>query len=122
MGRQILRNMKDPNSIWVRATKVKYGYGGSVWRMKQTKGCSQSWSSILQGAEVVTDGLKWEIGDGTRINVLEEPWIDTVPLAKSSIFIRDEENLQGVSVSHFIKDIKSCFFNYLTKLYSTDAY
>jgi hypothetical protein len=42
MGRQILRNMKDPNSIWVRATKAKYGYGGSVWRMKQIKGCSQS--------------------------------------------------------------------------------
>ena len=41
------------------------------------------------------------------INILEEPWIDTLSLAKSPTFIRDEENLQGVSVSHFIKDAKS---------------
>lgn len=44
--------------------------------------CSQIRKAVAKGLGTIREGIKWEIGDDARIDVMEERLIDTVPLSR----------------------------------------
>lgn len=71
MGRQIVKVLRFPNSTWTEVTK--YNHEENIWDIKYLKGCTQSWNVVIKSLDVVRNGLKWEIEDGTWIRVLDDP-------------------------------------------------
>lgn len=100
MDKQIMKAIHFPNSIWTKVTKTKYKHEGNIWDMKYLQDCAQSWNAVIKVLDIVRNGLNWEIGDGTRIQVLDNPWVDHVPLKYIPAFICTQEELQGKK-SHF---------------------
>lgn len=82
-------------------TNSKYKHEFKVWKMKQVPNYSQSWIAACKRLDIVTGDLRWEIGDGKCIHVLDDPWLDTFPLICASYLVRNQELLHGRSVSFF---------------------
>ena len=36
---------------------------------------SYVWRSILKGREVLKEGMRWKVGDGTSIRIWTDPWL-----------------------------------------------
>jgi hypothetical protein len=43
---------------------------------------SYTWRSILKGVEVLKKGIVWRIGDGSKVNLWEDPWLPREPSRK----------------------------------------
>ncbi|KAB2597795.1 ribonuclease H protein [Pyrus ussuriensis x Pyrus communis] len=41
------------------------------------RGTSWGWKGILQGRKILKSGIRWRVGDGRNIQVLEDPWLPT---------------------------------------------
>lgn len=66
----------QPNSLWVRALRGKYGCGDNV--LPTVKKCSREslvWRGIRSTWDRVISGSCWRVGDGTSIQFWRDPWI-----------------------------------------------
>jgi len=36
---------------------------------------SYAWKSILKGRNVLKEGMRWRVGDGTEIQIWSDPWL-----------------------------------------------
>ena len=48
---------------------------------------SYAWRSILQGREVLKEGMRWRVGDGSSIQIWSDPWLPSnfMPFISSPI-------------------------------------
>lgn len=65
------RIMQNPDSL---LSKVLCGKGGFL-NATATSSSSWGWRSILWGKQLLSQGLKWKIGNGNKVNVFEDDWI-----------------------------------------------
>lgn len=60
---------------------------------------SYAWRSILKGREVLKEGMRWRVGDGTTIRIWADPWLPSDFLRYvSSPVVPDFEEAKVVSL------------------------
>ena len=80
--------LNDENMCCVRMMKVLY-FPSS----RQRKGgmCHGFWSSLHEAREYLKVGLIRNLGNGRNINIMNNPWVPTIPGFKFSARQRDHE-------------------------------
>lgn len=111
MDRQIIKALKFLDSTWTVTTNLKYKHEWNVWKIKNVSKCSQSWNAYAKVSDIVHDGLRWEIGVGRRVSVLDNPQLDTFPLIYTPHLIYNQELLQGKLVGFLNRELLLKFFH-----------
>jgi hypothetical protein len=75
LGRQCWRLITDPSSLCARVLKGRYFPNCEVWEAKQPRAASFTWRSICFGMKLVLKGVRWNVGDGSRIKLMTDYWI-----------------------------------------------
>lgn len=77
LARQVWRLIQAPESLCARVLRAKYYPDGDLFSARAVPGISYVWRSILQGLEVVKEGMVWLVGDGENIRIWQDPWLPT---------------------------------------------
>ncbi len=72
MGWRLLQN---ENSLVHMVLKAKYFAGGTFMQATVKQGSSFTWRSIAGARWVLEEGLRWRIGNGTRVSVWGDKWL-----------------------------------------------
>ncbi|XP_058768667.1 uncharacterized protein LOC131642444 [Vicia villosa] len=67
--------MSQPQALVSRIFKARYFPRTSFFDAKLGFNPSYVWRSMWKATEVLTLGCRWSIGDGSKIKVMEEPWL-----------------------------------------------
>lgn len=75
LAKQFWRMMQTPNAYWVQVLKGIYFPNSSC--MEAGKGANPSWlwSGLLEGKATLQQGLRWNVGNGNKINFWSDNWI-----------------------------------------------
>ena len=78
---------------------------------KSTSG-SYAWRSILIRREVLKEGMRWRVGDGTIIHVWDDPWMPSnflpfVPLINTASNRWDSAILRSIFLPRDVELIES---------------
>ncbi|GAU27143.1 hypothetical protein TSUD_104520 [Trifolium subterraneum] len=65
----------NPNSLVARVYKARYFPNSTFFASHLGNNPSYAWRSIWKSRQVLMNGCRWRIGDGTKINVTNEPWL-----------------------------------------------
>ncbi|KAI0522398.1 hypothetical protein KFK09_004777 [Dendrobium nobile] len=84
--------LKKPHSLLYKSLSIKYGR--SVWDVERRPNSSPSWKLILSGAKMLRHIVKWNIKDGTSINIMKDVWI----------------MVEALTEGEWIPDKLKCFF------------
>ena len=68
LGKQVWRLLQNQDSLFVKFFKTKFFPHGTIFYAKENKG-SFAWKSILKGRDVIRQGLKWRIGNGSKVRI-----------------------------------------------------
>lgn len=72
--------------MWVRLLKSKYGVPDDVISFLSSHGVkpvwSFSWRGLFGALKDLASGLKWRIGDGTKVRFWTDKWLDKRVLTK----------------------------------------
>ncbi|XVF38280.1 hypothetical protein REPUB_Repub20aG0087100 [Reevesia pubescens] len=76
------RFLTEPNSLWVRVLKGKYGVSDDVITYAKTADhrnarWSYSWKSLVIALRKLADGLIWRVADGSSIYFWTDNWLGT---------------------------------------------
>ena len=75
LAKQASRLLQNKNSLLYRVFKSKYFPHYSLVEAADTQDGSYAWKNILIGREVLKEGIRWRVGDGTSIRVWSDPWL-----------------------------------------------
>ncbi|KAG7586565.1 Ribonuclease H domain [Arabidopsis thaliana x Arabidopsis arenosa] len=79
VAKQSWRMLKEPQLLLTRVLKAKYFSKVSLMEAKLGHRPSHAWRSILQGMQLIKQGLRWNIGDGNNIKAWHDPWLSNPP-------------------------------------------
>lgn len=60
--------------LWIKIMKAKYFPRGGFWAVKRTNDASALWRNIQRLKPELKNQVQWQIGDGTKIPALNQPW------------------------------------------------
>ena len=106
LAKQSWRMLKDPNSLLHKVLQAKYFSKTSLLDSTLGHRPSHAWRSILQGLQLLKQGLKWRVGDGKTIRVGQDLWLDNPPRPASTL--SDHQSSQ-LMVSDLIMPHSSCW-------------
>jgi ribonuclease HI len=75
VAKQGWKFISKPNSLVARVYKARYFPNSSFFASNLGHNPSYAWSSIWKSRHVTLNGCRWRIGDGTKINIMHEPWL-----------------------------------------------
>ncbi|KAM5560293.1 hypothetical protein ABKV19_021457 [Rosa sericea] len=75
LAKQGWRLIQKPNSLIARVLKAKYFPHCSFMAAEMKKGSSYTWRSIMAGREVLRQGVRYQVGDGSTIFLWHDPWM-----------------------------------------------
>ncbi|XP_043815337.1 uncharacterized protein LOC122724442 [Manihot esculenta] len=75
LGKQGWRLLVDTNSLLYRVLKAKYFPNGDFLSARLGSNYSFVWKSILSSQQMLQHGVRWRIGDGKQVFVVNCPWI-----------------------------------------------
>ena len=75
LARQVWRLLTSPDTLCGQVLKAKYFPNTTILQCTTREGISYSWRSILQGLQLLKQGLIWQIGNGNNTNIWADPWI-----------------------------------------------
>lgn len=75
LARQGWRLLMDPESLCAQVLRAKYFPDGDLLKVEEKKGISYSWRSIVRGVQALKKGIIWRVGDGSNINIWQDPWL-----------------------------------------------
>ncbi|XP_023879876.2 putative ribonuclease H protein At1g65750 [Quercus suber] len=67
LAKQVWRLLQNQDSLFFCFFKSKFFPCGSIFDAKENKG-SFAWRSILKGRDLIRSGLKWRIGNGSKVD------------------------------------------------------
>jgi ribonuclease HI len=67
--------MHNPTSLVARIYKARYFPKNSFLSSNLGNNPSFAWKSIWRARKVLLLGCRWQIGDGSKIHVMSEPWL-----------------------------------------------
>ncbi|BBH05413.1 zinc ion-binding protein, partial [Prunus dulcis] len=62
---------------------------------------SSSWKGLIYGAAILNNGLKWRVGDGTRVKFWTDTWIGDVPLIDTKFPLSDQLDKSETMSNYF---------------------
>ncbi|CAL1352559.1 unnamed protein product [Linum trigynum] len=79
LAKQAWKILQDPNSLLARLYKARYHPSSDF--LSAPAGCRPSWAwqGVLEGRGLLKRGLRWQVGCGTAIRILEDPWLPSSP-------------------------------------------
>uniref|UniRef100_A0A8I6XSL7 Reverse transcriptase zinc-binding domain-containing protein n=1 Tax=Hordeum vulgare subsp. vulgare TaxID=112509 RepID=A0A8I6XSL7_HORVV len=79
LAKQSWRLLSEPDSLCAQVLRAKYFPDGDLLNCSLKKGSSYTWQSIWSGLQTFKKGIIWRVGDGTSINLWNDPWIPSSP-------------------------------------------
>ncbi|KAL6124860.1 hypothetical protein ACLB2K_077368 [Fragaria x ananassa] len=76
LAKQGWRLIQNPNSLLGRLLKAIYFPTVNFWEAELGSSPSYAWRSILDGRDILPQGIKRRIGDGRRTNIWYDPWLE----------------------------------------------
>ena len=75
LARQAWRLLINPESLCAQVLKAKYYPNGRLEDTVFTGNASSTWQAITYGLELLKKGLLWRIGDGQKVRIWCDPWL-----------------------------------------------
>ncbi|KAK0584046.1 hypothetical protein LWI29_006910 [Acer saccharum] len=75
LAMQAWKILQHPESLIARLLKAKYFKQEEFLQVEVKSGISHVWRSILWGRNLLSQGLKWVVGNGKNIRVFQDKWI-----------------------------------------------
>jgi hypothetical protein len=79
MSKQAWRFLCEPDSLRARVLRAKYYPDGLLLKAKMKSGALFTWQSILARIQTFNRGCIWRVGDGSHIDIWNDPWIQNSP-------------------------------------------
>jgi hypothetical protein len=80
LGKQAWRLLIETESFCAKVLKGRYFLNSSFWSASCPRTSSYTWRSIILGKELLTQGLRWGVGTGSSICILEDNCIPNTQL------------------------------------------
>lgn len=90
LARQGWRLTQNPDSLCARVLKSKYYPHGNLLDTVFPADASQAWRGIEWGLELLKKGIIWRVGDGRKIQIQRDQWIDHFILVTACHHFIDE--------------------------------
>jgi len=75
LAKQVWRLLSDPDSLCARVLRARYFSDGKLLDARLKSGSSYTWQSIFAGLQCFKQGYIWRVGDGSKIKIWEDNWI-----------------------------------------------
>lgn len=75
LAKQGWRLIQTPESLCARILKSKYFPNCSLLNSTTKSGCSYTLRSIMQGVQLLKEGVIWHVGNGHHIDIWIDPWV-----------------------------------------------
>jgi hypothetical protein len=75
VAKQCWNFLTKPNSLVAKVYKARYFPNSSIFNSSLGHNPSYAWRSIWNSRHVIMNGCRWNIGDGTKIYVMNDPWL-----------------------------------------------
>ncbi|XP_020873965.1 uncharacterized protein LOC110226467 isoform X2 [Arabidopsis lyrata subsp. lyrata] len=79
LAKQGWRILKEPQLLLSQVLRAKYFSKSSLMEAKPGYRPSHAWRSILQGMQLIKQGLRWSVADGNTIKAWHDPWLSNPP-------------------------------------------
>jgi hypothetical protein len=96
LAKQAWRLMDKPDSLCARVMRGKYFHDKDLLCASNKRNSSHIWKAILHRTEALKKGLIKRVGDGSSINVWEDPWIPS-HIGKKPFVGRPDSEVHKVS-------------------------
>jgi hypothetical protein len=67
--------MTKPHTLVAKLYKARYVPNSSLFESKICHNPSYAWRGIWKARQILMNGCRWSIGNGTSIKVMGEPWL-----------------------------------------------
>ncbi|CAN1164931.1 Uncharacterized mitochondrial protein AtMg00310 [Linum perenne] len=102
LARQAWRILQNPDTLYARTMKGRYFPKTSFLQAVHGSNPSWGWRSVLYGRELLTKGIRWQIGSGNSINPFLDPWVPNTRLFLPILNFSDPFSIIPGSVSDLI--------------------
>ncbi|CAL1354783.1 unnamed protein product [Linum trigynum] len=85
LAKQAWKLLLAPTSTLARMYKARYHPHCDFLHTTTGSRPSWAWQGVLAGRELLLKGLRWQVGCGTAIRILEDPWLPTSPPSSPSL-------------------------------------
>lgn len=75
LAKQVWCILTSPNCLLAKVFKARYFPFSDILSAKVDSYPSFTWRSICSARDVIRDGLVWRVGNGTHINLWNDPWL-----------------------------------------------
>ncbi|KAL0428044.1 UNVERIFIED_CONTAM: putative mitochondrial protein [Sesamum latifolium] len=75
LAKQAWRLISFPDSLLSRCVQAKYYPDSDFLNANSGGKPSYTWLSILATRDLIQRGTRWRVGDGSRINIISDPWL-----------------------------------------------
>ncbi|CAL1395980.1 unnamed protein product [Linum trigynum] len=79
LAKQVWKILMSPTSTLAKMYKARYHPHCSFLNATTGTRPSWVWQGILEGRKLLCKGLRWQVGCGTSIRILDDPWLPTSP-------------------------------------------
>ncbi|XP_009335445.1 uncharacterized protein LOC103928158 [Pyrus x bretschneideri] len=101
LAKWLWRFPKEPNSLWHKVIRSKYGLQDNGWNANPPlRGSSRSpWKDISCGLQSFLQCCKFEVGNGERVRFWEDGWLEGGPLKEQypRLFLLSRMHNQNIS-------------------------
>ncbi|KAF7822570.1 reverse transcriptase [Senna tora] len=101
LAKQGWRLLTNPEEMWAKIIKGVYFPNCDFLNARKGPRASWAWSSLLEGREVLLEGLCWRVGNGDSISFWNDPWVKDLKDFKISS-LSTNETQRNMKVSDFI--------------------
>jgi hypothetical protein len=80
LGKQCWRLLTELDSLCARVLKGRYFLETSFLSVVKPRSTSYTWRSILFGRDLLVQGIRWNVGNGECIKIMQDNWIPDYPV------------------------------------------
>lgn len=125
LAKQFWRLISNPSSLWSKVLKGLYFPNKAALDAGRGAQPSWVWSSLLEGRNLLKEGLMWSVGNGDSINFWQDVWVPGLSNSKLSnlsgssalntkvadfvdfsTLAWDQEKLQGLVLEEELREIQ----------------
>jgi hypothetical protein len=90
LGKQCWRILTVPDSLCAKVLKGCYFPHCDFWHAPQPRSSSFTWRNLIHGKKILEKGILWRVGDGKKIRLTKDRWIQDFSLLKPTISLHDD--------------------------------
>ena len=105
LAKQAWRLSADSQSLWAKVLKSIYFHDSTIWKANKGRNSSWSWKSILVGRDLLLKFIRWQIGNGSKVNIWDDAWLPNLNKIpnyhdRTETLVRDLLSFNGSSWNH----------------------